>query len=94
MTPAMALAAAAARTGLMSWTPMATMLMGAVAALVAGGGETTETPARSRPAVSPRPICRATRASVSSAVPSWMAARGSVFRAEMELPLASVGWPR
>src|SRR5271157_926854 len=94
MRAAMALAALAARTGFVSRTWMVTMLIGATAVLTAGGGEKTETPVRSRLAVSPRPICRATWANVSSAVPRAMAARGSVLRAEMELPLASVGWPR
>ena len=87
----MALAASAARVGLVSRTSMVTMLIGAVAVLTAGGGEKIETPVRSRPTVSPRPICRATWPSVASAVPSATAARGSVLRAEMETPLASVG---
>jgi len=61
----MALAASAARTGSVSRTSIVTMLIGATAVLVAGGGEKTETPPRSRLAVSPRPICRATWPSVA-----------------------------
>ena len=70
------------------------MLIGTVAVFVVSAGVVTETLACSRRTVSPSPTCRATWASVLSALPISMAARGSVLMAEMGLPLASVGWPR
>ena len=94
MTAAMALAASAARAGLVSCTVTLTMLIGDVAVFDDSVGVVTETLPLQPAPVSPRPTCAATRASVLSALTISMAARGSVLMTEIGLPLASVGWPR
>ena len=90
---ASALAAAVARTFLVSVTVMTTMLTAETVVLIVCDGVSTVVSRRSLPDVIPMPVALAASLRSAWLASSWVAALGLELRPAIAWPRASVVWP-